>query len=96
MVLKYPFICSLLGLSPSNLDELLVRMKHVEPRWHKLGTLLKLPPNFLDETKNNVDTNEKCLREVVSSWLSFHEPTMQKLNKALVQMNEATIYIDTL
>ena len=84
----------LLGLSLANLNGLLAALVRLGSKWYQLGTQLKLSETLLDETHTNIDTDLQCLREILTNWLSYHEPSLEKLNKALAEMNEPTLLYD--
>ena len=80
-----------LGLSLANLDGLLDALKTLSPKWYQLGTELNLSETLLDETQANTESDVQCLRDIFTNWLSYHEPSLEKLNGALAQMNELTL-----
>ena len=84
----------LLGLSLVNLDGLLDALKTLGPKWYLLGTRLKLSETLLDETQTNIIADLQCLREILTNWLSYHEPSLEKLNDALAEMNQPTLLYD--
>ena len=83
------------GLTMEHHHELLVPvLKPIQARWMELGTHLNLSENFLDETETNIAEEEGCLKEILTNWLKYQEPSMEALGKALTKMNLSTLTFD--
>ena len=61
----------------------------VTPKWQKLGELLGMDEDLLDEIYVNNESNEECLRVLLEVWLQKStNPTWKSVTNALAKIGK--------